>query len=76
MAFSLAQPAHSRVDIKKSIFIGFVTAVAGRPEALIEVARLRSEHPQATHVCWALLAGVTPAHRTMANREVLPDCRC
>lgn len=57
MAFSLAQPAHSRVDIKKSIFIGFVTAVAGRPEALIEVARLRSEHPQATHVCWALLAG-------------------
>lgn len=57
MAFSIAQPANSRIDIKKSTFIGFVTAVAGRPEALIEIARLRSEHPQATHVCWALLAG-------------------
>lgn len=57
MAFSLAQPAHSKIDIKKSTFIGFVTAVAGRPEALTEIARLRSEHPNATHVCWALLAG-------------------
>ena len=57
MAFSLAQPAHSKIDIKKSTFIGFVTAVAGRPEALTEIARLRGEHPNATHVCWALLAG-------------------
>jgi len=57
MAFTLAQPAHSKIDIKKSRFIGLVTAVAGRPEALAEVARLRAEHPDATHVCWALLAG-------------------
>ncbi|KAF3997126.1 IMPACT family protein [Glaciimonas immobilis] len=57
MAFSLAQPAYSKIDIKKSTFIGFVTAVAGRPEALTEIARLRAEHPNAAHVCWALLAG-------------------
>lgn len=57
MAFSLAQPAHSKIGIKKSVFIGFVTAVAGRPEALTEVACLRREHPNATHVCWTLLAG-------------------
>ncbi|PUA18054.1 YigZ family protein [Glaciimonas sp. PCH181] len=57
MAFTLVQAAHSKIDIKKSVFIGFVTAVAGRPEALAEVARLRVEHPNANHVCWALLAG-------------------
>ncbi|MGS0740388.1 IMPACT family protein [Glaciimonas sp. GG7] len=57
MAFSLAHPAHSKIDIKKSVFIGFVTAVAGRPEALAEVARLRLAHPNAAHVCWALQAG-------------------
>lgn len=57
MAFTLAQPAHSKIDIKKSSFIGFVSAIAGRPEALAEVARLRAEHPDAAHVCWALLAG-------------------
>jgi uncharacterized YigZ family protein len=57
MPFTLAQPAHSDLTIKKSRFIGCVQAVAGRAEAQAIVARLREEHPGAAHVCWALLAG-------------------
>lgn len=57
MSLTLAQAAHSDLVIKKSRFIGCVQAVPGRAEALAIVAALRAEHPGATHVCWALLAG-------------------
>ena len=57
MPFSLQGPAHSELLVKKSRFIGCVQPVADRAAALAVVAQLRQEHPQATHVCWALLAG-------------------
>lgn len=57
MAFSLAGSVHAELVIKKSRFIGCVQPVAGRAEALAIVAALRAEHPQAVHVCWALMAG-------------------
>ena len=57
MALTLARPVHSELLIKKSRFLGCVQPVAGRAEALQVVERLRAEHPGATHVCWALLAG-------------------
>lgn len=57
MPLSLASPVHSELTIKKSRFIGCVQAVADRAEAQQVVARLWAEHPTATHVCWALLAG-------------------
>jgi uncharacterized YigZ family protein len=57
VALTLAQPVHSELVIKKSRFIGCVQAVADRPAALAIVARLRAEHPQAAHVCWAFMAG-------------------
>jgi uncharacterized YigZ family protein len=57
VALTLAQPVHSDLVIKKSRFIGCVQAVADRAAAQAVVARLRAEHPQAAHVCWALLAG-------------------
>jgi uncharacterized YigZ family protein len=57
MPFTLARPAASDLTIKKSRFIGCVQAVAGRDEAHAIVARLRTDHPGAAHVCWALLAG-------------------
>ena len=57
MPFTLAQPVHSDLIVKKSRFIGCVQAVADRAGAQAVVARLRSEHPCATHVCWAFLAG-------------------
>ena len=57
MAFSLAQPAHHELVIKKSRFIACIEPIAGRKEALARVAQLKAEHPDAAHVCWALLAG-------------------
>lgn len=57
MALTLAQPAHAELVIRKSRFIACVQAVPDRGQALAIVAQLRAEHPQAAHVCWALLAG-------------------
>ena len=57
MSFSLAQPVHHELVIKKSRFIACVEPVAGREEAQTRVAQLKAEHPDAAHVCWALLAG-------------------
>ena len=50
-------PATSDLLVKKSRFLGFVQPVADRAEAQAIVARLRAAHPDAAHVCWALLAG-------------------
>ncbi len=57
MPFSLSAPAHHELVIKKSRFIACVEPVSGREEALARVAQLKAEHPDAAHVCWALLAG-------------------
>ncbi len=57
MPFSLAIPAHHELIIKKSRFIACVEPVASREEAQSRVAQLKAEHPDAAHVCWALLAG-------------------
>lgn len=57
MPFSLARPAHHELIIKKSRFIACVETVSGRDEALNRVAQLKARHPDAAHVCWALLAG-------------------
>ncbi len=57
MPFTLAQPVHSDLIVKKSRFIGCVQAVPDRAAAQAVVASLRAEHPSATHVCWAFLAG-------------------
>ncbi|HYD74651.1 YigZ family protein [Ramlibacter sp.] len=54
---TLREPAHAELLVRKSRFIACVQPVEGRAEAQEVVARLRSEHPGATHVCWALLAG-------------------
>lgn len=57
MPFTIEQPVHSDLLVKKSRFIGCVQAVPDRAAAQAVVAQLRLEHPAATHVCWALLAG-------------------
>lgn len=57
MPQTLASPVHSELLIKKSRFIGCVQPVRDRSEAQRVVARLWAEHPLASHVCWALLAG-------------------
>ena len=57
MPYTLAEPAHSELIIKKSRFIGCVQPVADRASAQAVVDALWKEHPGAAHVCWALLAG-------------------
>ncbi len=49
--------ATSDLIVKRSRFLGFVQPVADRAEAQAIVAGLRAGHPDAAHVCWALLAG-------------------
>ncbi|GHD61306.1 IMPACT family protein [Jeongeupia chitinilytica] len=57
MPFTLAAPVEHTLDIKKSRFLGRIEPVAGRADALAIVDTLRAAHPDAAHVCWALLAG-------------------
>ncbi|AUT63332.1 MULTISPECIES: IMPACT family protein [Paraburkholderia] len=55
--FTLPSALQAELDIRKSRFIAYAIPVADRDAAMEELRRLREEHPTATHVCWALLAG-------------------
>ncbi|HTJ96140.1 MAG TPA: YigZ family protein [Rhodocyclaceae bacterium] len=57
MPQTIASAVESELLIKKSRFIACVRPVSGRAEALAIVAALWAQHPTATHVCWALIAG-------------------
>ncbi|MCX4163080.1 MULTISPECIES: YigZ family protein [Paraburkholderia] len=57
MTHSIATPCTREIEIRKSRFIAHAIPVADRDAAMGELRRLRDEHPAATHVCWALLAG-------------------
>lgn len=57
MSLTLASVVHSDLLIKKSRFIGCVQPVSSRQEAQAIVDALWQQHPTATHICWALLAG-------------------
>ncbi len=55
--YTLAQPVHAQLVIRKSQFIGQVQSVVDRAAAMDIIGQLRHQYPDATHVCWALLAG-------------------
>jgi uncharacterized YigZ family protein len=57
MPHTLSCAAESELVIKKSRFIGCVQPIADRRAAQAVVAMLREQHPDANHVCWALVAG-------------------
>lgn len=57
MPNTLATAVHSDLTIKKSRFIGCVEPMRDRASAQARVLELWRQHPGATHVCWALLAG-------------------
>jgi len=57
MPQTILAPVHHELIIKKSRFLACVQPMADRAGAQKMVAQLRSEHPGAAHVCWALLAG-------------------
>ncbi len=54
---TLVASAQADLTVKKSRFLACVEPCPDRPAALVRVAVLRQQHPQAAHVCWALLAG-------------------
>jgi uncharacterized YigZ family protein len=53
--YQLAAPAFSQIDIKKSVFHGQLYPVHSRAEAKAILATIRAAHPNAVHVCWALI---------------------
>ena len=55
--YTLAATVSAEIDIRKSRFIALAIPVADRAAAMLELDMLRAQHPGATHVCWALLAG-------------------
>jgi uncharacterized YigZ family protein len=57
MPFTLAAAVTTELIIKKSRFLAWVGPCAGREPALAAVALAWQQHPGATHVCWALMAG-------------------
>lgn len=56
MAKTLAAPIDYLLEIKKSRFIGRVEPILSSEDGLEKVAALRKKHPEATHVCYSLLA--------------------
>nr|WP_205190740.1 MULTISPECIES: YigZ family protein [unclassified Burkholderia] len=57
VTYTLSAPRTTELEIRKSRFIAYAIPVDDRDAAMQAVQRLRDEHPAATHVCWALLAG-------------------
>ncbi len=55
--YTLAAAVEADIDIRKSRFIAHAVPVADREAAMAVVEDLRAQHPGATHVCWALMAG-------------------
>ncbi|MDN7180176.1 IMPACT family protein [Caballeronia sp. SEWSISQ10-4 2] len=55
--YTLTAAVSAEIDIRKSRFIALAIPVADRAAAMLELDTLRAQHPGATHVCWALLAG-------------------
>lgn len=57
MPQTIIVPVQHELLIKKSRFIACVQPMTDRAAAQKIVAQLWAQHPQAAHVCWALLAG-------------------
>lgn len=53
--FQLAAFAHAEIEIKKSRFLGQLYPINNRAEARSKLAEIRTQHPNAVHVCWVLL---------------------
>jgi uncharacterized YigZ family protein len=57
MPLTLQAPVNYELLIKKSRFLACVQPIDNRAQALTVVQHLKQSHPDAVHVCWALLAG-------------------
>jgi uncharacterized YigZ family protein len=52
-----AQLAQVELEVKRSKFLTFAAPAVNRQEAEDFIRTLRTQHPQANHVCWAYIAG-------------------
>ena len=57
MASTIFSSVDYELVIKKSRFIACIQPVADRTSAQAVVQQLWAQHPDAAHICWALLAG-------------------
>src|SRR5574344_618992 len=57
MASTIFSSVDYELVIKKSRFIACIQPVADRASAQAVVQQLWTQHPDAAHICWALLAG-------------------
>lgn len=64
--FVPSSPSRGEIREKGSRFVAVVVPVAGEAEATAELDRLRAEHRDATHVCWAWRLG-RPARERSAD---------
>lgn len=55
--YTLSSAVELEIDVRKSRFIAKIYPVEDRVAALAILHDLREQHPAATHLCWALLAG-------------------
>jgi len=53
--YQLAAPAFAEIEIKKSRFLGQLYPLHNRVQAREQLALIRAAHPNAVHVCWALV---------------------
>ena len=63
-----AQTVTTEQILKKSRFICSIGHAANRLQAMAAIDAIRSNHPRATHVCWAFIAGAPDsAERGMSD---------
>lgn len=55
--YTIAAEVQAEVEIRKSRFIGVLVPVEHRAQSNEAILRMRQLHSDATHVCWAMLAG-------------------
>jgi len=53
--YQLAAPAFAEIEIKKSRFLGQLYPLHNSVQAREQLALIRAAHPNAVHVCWALV---------------------
>jgi uncharacterized YigZ family protein len=53
--FQLKSAVHAEIEIKKSRFLGQLYPIYSRSDSQILLHQIRTQHPNAVHVCWVLL---------------------
>ena len=64
--YTLSAPCTATLEIKKSQFLGFGFAIDSREQLMFHVEQLRSQYPDARHVCYGYIIG-DPHNTTLAG---------